>query len=128
MIDLVSPIQGEKEPDSTQSTPVVPSKYNCAICWSGFKTLDGFKKHQGNKVGNYGCYRHYKTESKKAIMKAEESCERQRNIQKRKSYHYDLDEEEKTGNHEVNSTWNRFLLDDDEDDDHFKMEMNKENQ
>ena len=72
VIDPVSPAKIDKEPDSTQSTPVALSKYNCAVCMKGFKSLFGFKHHNANKEGNYGCYKHYKNESKKAI-KAEET-------------------------------------------------------
>ena len=128
VIDLVSPIQIDHEQESTQSTPVAPSKYNCAVCWSGFKTLHGFKKHKANKMGNYKCYRHYKTESKKADIHAEESSGVRRHSRKRKLYHYDLDDEEKAGCNESGSRWNQVLLDDENDDEDFEMEMNGEGQ
>ena len=66
-VEVVSPLADEGEVESTMSSPVPISPFNCEICGRGFKGKQGFRLHTANKIGNPKCYKSYKK------MKKEES-------------------------------------------------------
>ena len=57
---------GEHDFESTQSSPVPPSLFECENCGRGFKGKKGLNIHAANKVGFYKCYKHYKNLRKEA--------------------------------------------------------------